>query len=67
MDLIALTSIVPPQDVIYVMAFCGVCAALDAWLPAISATSRWLPLRRALSLLAQNYRNAANMKPSAVP
>ena len=62
MDFAALNAVVPPQDVVYLMACCGVCAALDAWLPATPPNSRWWWLRRVLSLLGQNYRHAANGK-----
>ena len=63
MDLGALLSVVPQQDVVYVMAACGLGAALDAWLPVTPKDSRWFWCRRLLSLLGQNYRNAVNSKP----
>ncbi len=62
MDLAALVPAIPQQYVVYVMAGCGVCAALDAWLPTTPPDSRWFWLRRVISLLGQNYRNAANVK-----
>lgn len=65
----ALISVVPVQDVVYVAALCGVCAALMPWLPVpASAASVYGRVYLALNLLAQNFRNVANRtKPGSAP
>ncbi len=64
-----LISVVPVQDVVYVAALCGVCAALMPWLPVpASAGSVYGRVYLALNLLAQNFRNVANRtKPGSAP
>ncbi|MBB2180047.1 hypothetical protein [Gluconacetobacter tumulicola] len=64
-----LISVVPVQDVIYVAALCGVCAALMPWLPVpASGGSVYGRLYAVLNLLAQNFRNVANRtQPGAAP
>ncbi|MFT8680412.1 hypothetical protein [Gluconacetobacter sp.] len=64
-----LISVVPVQDVVYVAALCGVCAALMPWLPVpASAASVYGRVYLALNLLAQNFRNVANRtKPGSAP
>ena len=65
----ALISVVPVQDVVYVAALCGVCAALMPWLPVPAcAGSVYGRVYLALNLLAQNFRNVANRtKPGSAP
>lgn len=64
-----LISVVPVQDVVYVAALCGVCAALMPWLPVpASAASVYGRVYLTLNLLAQNFRNVANRtKPGSAP
>lgn len=64
-----LISVVPVQDMVYVAALCGVCAALMPWLPVpASAASVYGRVYLALNLLAQNFRNVANRtKPGSAP
>ncbi len=61
MDLSYLLSAIPPRDLIYLAALCGLCAALMPWLPApASSTSLYGRVYAVINLLAQNFRNAAN-------
>lgn len=64
-----LIAMVPVQDVIYVAALCGVCAAVMPWLPVpASAGSAYGRTYGLLNLLAQNFRNVTNRTtPGAAP
>ena len=64
MDLSPLLAFVPSQDMLFVLAVFGLAAALDAWLPQPGAGSHWVLPRKLLSVLGQNYRNAANSTPA---
>mgnify|MGYP003365324243 CR=1 FL=1 len=56
-----LLGVIPMQDLIYLAALCGVCAAIMPWLPVpASKTGVYGRVYAALNLLAQNFRNVAN-------
>ena len=55
---------VPAQYVGYVMTAVAVCSLLDAYVPQPPAGSRWVPVRRAVSFLAQNVHFARNAVPA---
>jgi hypothetical protein len=63
MDPTTLLAMLPADKLIYVMAICGIAAALDAWLPPTTPDSQWAPARHLLSLIGQNYRSATNASP----
>ena len=64
----ALLALVPVQYLAYAFAACGLCALLDAVLPAPPAGSRWVGVRGVLHVLGANVLNARNAVPAgAVP
>ena len=64
-DFAPIFSLVPANYAVYILALFGCCAMLDAWLPATRAGSWFAVPRRVIGVLGQNYRNAANMLPTA--
>lgn len=63
-----LLGVIPVQDLIYLAALCGVCAAVMPWLPVpASKTSAYGRVYATLNLLAQNFRNVANRAQPADP
>ena len=63
MNFAPILSMIPTNYAVYVLARCGCCAMLVAWLPVTPAESWLVGPRRVIGLLGQNYRNAANMLP----
>jgi hypothetical protein len=61
MDISMIIALMPTHDAVYLAALCGVAAALDAWLPLPKADSSWAPIRKIISVMGQNYRNATNI------
>ena len=62
MDMSSALAIVPAKYLGLVLAIMGLCAALDALIPQPKPGSPWVFPRKILSLIAQNYKHAENVK-----